>query len=520
MSRLLPLLALVLLAGCSLFQGTPPVDVTDVEPEPDPLADWPEMPEPGPIADWDVPASTRFVLGNGVPVTYVQHGKVPLFRLQINAYTGSSADPAGAEGLASFTADMMNEGTSTLDAIGISEELLNLASSVGFGAGLDHSSMSLNCLEDKLDETLALAAQLLLDPTFPEEDTERVRQDRLNRLITQRDRPQAVGWEVFSKVLYGDHYLGRPTEGTEESIATITRDQMVDLHRRVWTADNAGIVATGRLDPTQVAVLLQEHLGGWQAGDPAERPAVAPFEVQGHEGLTIYWVDRPGATQSYVVLGNLAPAWDGDRQTARSLSNDVLGGYFTARLNMNLREDKGYTYGARSSLVARQRGGMFLARASVKSERTADALTEFMSEIRGIVGERPITEEEFGNARSRSIGSYPSGFEGLRGVLGRFAWADANGRPEGWLTGHQQRVQEATLVEAQTELIGLIEPEDLAIVIVGDRDGEVDVGGTRDGRPRDGSITVGSLVELLELAPIVMLDENGDPLPSRESSER
>lgn len=519
MTRLALILCPLLLAGCSLFQGTAPVDARDVEPEPA-VTPWPEMPEPGPIADWEVPHTTRFELSNGVPVTYVQHGKVPLFQLRINVYTGSSTDPAGAEGLASFTTDMMNEGTSELDAIGISEELLNLASGVGFGASLDSASMSLDCLEDKLDPTLALAASMLFDSTFPSEDIERVRQDRLNRLLTQRDRPQSVGWEVFSKVLYGDHYLGRPTEGTEASIATISREQMVEHHRTVWTADNAGIVATGRLDAAQVAVLLQKHLGGWAAGDPSERPQVAPFEVQPHQGLTIYWVDRPGATQSYVVLGNLAPAWDDDRQTARSLSNDVLGGYFTARLNMNLREDKGYTYGARSSVLGRPLGGMFLARASVKSERTADSLTEFMAEIRGIVGERPITQEEFGNAVSRSIGSYPSGFEGLRGVLARFAWADATGRPPGWLAGHRQRVESTTLEAAQAELAGVLDPDNLAIVIVGDRNGEIVTGGTADGRPRDGQVTVGSLVELLELAPIVMLDEQGDPVPGPESSER
>jgi predicted Zn-dependent peptidase len=163
---------------------------------------------------------------------------------------------------------------------------------------------------------------------------------------------------------------------------------------------------------------------------------------------------------------------------------------------------------------------MFLARASVKSERTADSLTEFMNEIRGIVGERPITEVEFGNTRSRSIGSYPSGFEGLGGVVGRFAWADAYGMPEGWMAGHRQRVEGASLEEAQSELVGILDPDNLAIVIVGDRNGEIATGGTRDGRDRDGIVTVGDLVEGLELAPIVMLDDKGDPVPSPEASER
>jgi zinc protease len=519
-SRFAVLLCLVLtlpIGGCHLFQGAAPIDAGEVAVEADapPEVPWPALPEPGPQPEWSVPESTAFTLSNGVPVTWIQHGDVPLVRMQINVHTGSAADPAGRSGLAAFTADMMNEGAGELDALQISDELLTLASSLGVGAGLDDSSLSMECLEDKLDETLALAALVVMEPTFPADDVERIRGDRLARLVTKRDRLQTVGWETFSKVLYGDAYLGRPSDGTEASIGAITRDEMVDFHRRTWTADNASIVAAGRFDALEAAVLLERHLGSWTAGDPAERPAPPTVELHRHEGITIYWVDRPGAEQSYVIVGNVAPAFAPDRQNARTLSNDVLGGYFTARLNMNLREDKGYTYGARSSVSGRELGGTFSARASVKATTTAASLKEFMSEIRGIVGERLITEEEFGNSQSRSVGAFPAGFEGLSGVVGQFAHADATGRPEGWLAGHRARVEGVTLEQARAELAEIVDPNALAVVIVGDHGAEIELNSdTADGRSRGLTVTVGGQVEALELGPIVMLDESGSPLPT------
>jgi predicted Zn-dependent peptidase len=474
------------------------------------------MPVPGEIPAWDLPAAVTFTLSNGIPVTFVQAGEVPLAQLRINIHTGSAADPQGKAGLADFTADMLNEGAGDRDALQISDDLLRMGSSVSFGAGLESSYVHLDTLEDKLGPTLALTAEMLRTPTFTAEDLDRVRGDRINRLVSARDRIQTVGHQVFARILFGDTYLGRPSDGSEASIGAITREDVVGWHASVWNADNASIVAVGRMDVATLTELLETHLGGWAVGDASSRPAAPELSVEPHSGVTLYWIDRPGASQSYISVGNLAPAWDADRQMLRALSNNVLGGYFTARLNMNLREDKGYTYGARTRLSGNSQAGMWRAVSSVKAATTAPSLKEFMMEISDIVsGSRPITAEEFATATSRLIQGQPASFENLGGILGRYGRADALGRPDGWLSGLRARAGAATLDAAQTELSSILDPANLAIVIVGDWNHEIDLGAeTRDGKPRDIVQTVGEQITALGYGPIVMLDDHGDPLPA------
>ncbi|MCP4870416.1 MAG: insulinase family protein [Proteobacteria bacterium] len=508
--------ALFLSSCCSVFQGSPPETSGTAEPPPveEPAAsDHPAMPVPGDIPAWEVPAATTFTLSNGIPVTFVQAGKVPLAKLRVNIHTGSSADPAGKAGLADFTADMLNEGAGPYDALQLSDELLRLASSVGFGAALEYSYVQVDSLEDKLDATLALTAQMMGAPTFDADDVERVRGDRLNRILTSRDQLQTVGYEAFAKIIFGDAYIGRPTEGNAATVGAITREDLVAWHASVWNADNASIVAAGRSSVEDMTALLEKHFGLWPTGDAAARPTAPAVEAAPQQGVTIYWIDRPGASQSYLSVGNLAPAWDADRQTLRSVSNNVLGGYFTSRLNMNLREDKGYTYGARTRLSGDAQGGMFRAVSSVKAATTALSLQEFMKEISEIVAERPITAEEFEAATSRLVQGQPANFENLGGVLGQYGHSDAVGRPAGWLSGLRERVGAVTIEAAQAELASIVDPAHLAIVIVGDWNHEIDMGAeTRDGQDRNIVQTVGEQVTALGYGPIVMLDEHGDPI--------
>ena len=507
--------ALFLSSCCSAFQGSPPETSGSVDAPADvPVEDaFPAMPVPGETPAWEVPAASTFTLSNGIPVTFVQAGKVPLAKLRVNIHTGSAADPVGKAGLADFTADMLNEGAGAMDALQLSDELLRLASAVGFGANLEYSYVQVDALEDKLDATLTLTAQMMGAPTFTADDVERVRGDRLNRLLSSRDELSTVGYEAFAKLIFGDTYLGRSTEGTEATLASITREDLVAWHASVWNADNASIVVVGRSSPEAMTVLLEKHFGLWPAGDAAARPVAPEVTAQPQTGVTIHWIDRPGASQSHLSVGNLAPPFDPDRQTARSVSNNVLGGYFTSRLNMNLREDKGYTYGARTRLSGDAQGGMFRAVSSVKAATTAPSLKEFMKEISEIVGDRPITAEEFDAATSRLIQGQPGNFENLGGVLAQYGHADALGRPAGWLAGMRERVAAVTIEGAQTELGSIVDPANLAIVIVGDWNHEIDMGAeTRDGQPRDIVQTVGEQVTALGYGPIVMLDEYGDPI--------
>lgn len=471
---------------------------------------WPVMPVPGPAPSFAVPGATEFTLSNGIPVTYVQRGTIPLVQLSLNFFTGSMADPAGKEGLAAFTADLLNEGTSKRDALQISDDLQRMATGMSTSAGLSSSSLSINALEDKLDESLALARDLLSDPVFKQEDIDRVRADRKNRLLTSRDQPGTINYLIFSELLYGDSYAGRPASGSADSLDAITREDMVAWHKAAWQPSNAGLVVVGRLPVDEMKSHLESGLGSWSP-EEAEVPAAVLKTPEAPKGVTIYWVDRPGAAQSYIQVGSIAPAFSEDKHEAWSLANMVLGGQFSSRINLNLREDKGYTYGARSSVWDGKHGGMFRARSSVRTATTGPSLFEFFKELEDIVGDRPITQDEFDAVVSRAKQGYPGRFENMGGVLGAFSGAQTAQRPEGWLASKSARVDAVSLQSAQAAINELVDPENLIVVVVGDWNAVVESPESAEGTERPIEVTVGDQVRALRRGEVVFLDEDGNP---------
>lgn len=455
-------------------------------------SEWPPMPTPGPAPSFSVPEATRFELDNGIPVTLVTMGSVPLVELQLNIYTGSAADPVGKEGLAAVTADMLNEGAGEWDGLAIERELQTLASDVSLGAGMDASVVRINSLEDNLEPTLAIVKAMLAEPTFSNDDLERVVEDRTRALVAAKDDLGTVAFRSFYRVLWGTDYLGRPGVGTADSLGTIVRKDVTSFHKNVWTPANAGLVVVSRLDQAEIEPLLEETLGTWTGDPKAKVPAVAVEAPPRQEGVSVYWVDKPGQSQSYIIVGNQGEPYDAIRDELLDLGNHPLGGNFTARINMNLREDKGYTYGARSWFDPDRHGGTFAASASVKADTTAASITEFLSEIRGALGDRPITAEE----HARSVGSLvqeePGSYERMSSTLGRYARADQLGAPADSLTGRSKRLQAITLDMAQSAFAEVVSGDDLVILVVGDR------------------AVAGPAVEELGLGPIIALDDEGN----------
>ncbi len=464
---------------------------------------WPAMPTPGEAAAWDAPAASTFTLANGIPVTYVQAGSVPLTYVQLNLYRGYHSEPADKAGLASIAADMLNEGAGDRDALAIDEALQVLASSVSLGAGSIYSQARIECLEANLDATLAIAADIVRRPTFAQTDFDRVRQDIKNRILTEKDDLRTTGSKVYYRLLFDGQGPGRWQRGSADSLDAIGVDDLKAWHASVWRPDNAGIVVVSRQDEATLKAALDTHFGDWAAPEGVALPAAPEPVEKKHEGITVYWVDHPGASQSAIYVGNTAGAFDPDTAAARTLGNVVLGGQFTSRINMNLREDKGYTYGARTSRGASVDGGWFVGSSSVKAGTTALALGEFLGEFRAIVGENPITATEFANARGTLLQGRPARFERMGGVLGQFASADARRRPEGWIAGYNARVGAVTLEAAQAELSAALDPSNLAILIVGDRSAAAE--------GADGT-TIEQAVAAMELGELVWVDHEGAPL--------
>lgn len=479
------------LNGCCWAQSTATAGSGDATPA-EPAAAWPAMPTPGPAPEFTVPASTSFTLANGVPVTLVTTGAVPLVELQLNVYTGSAADPAGKEGLAIITADLLNEGTRDKDALALEKALQTLASDVGISAHLDASYVHVNALEDKLEPTLALVAEMLSESTFPQGDLERVVTNHKQSLLAAKDDLGSVGWRAFNRILWGTHYIGRPASGTESTLDTITRDDVVGFHTNAWVPANAGLVVVSRLTQEQIQPVLDRTLGAWTAeGTP---PAVAVTAPEKQTGMSVYWIDKPGQSQSYVAIGNVAPGFDADLTPTLELGNHPLGGNFTARINMNLREEKGYTYGARSRFITEKHGGHYRAWATVKADTTAASITEFLGEIRGALGDEPITDDEHGKSAGSIIQGQPSSYERMAGVLRRFASADYLGMPADYRATYAQRIGGIDRAAAQAAFAQAVTGGDLVVLVVGDR------------------AAAGPAVEELGLGPIVTLDDEGNPV--------
>mgnify|MGYP005643255133 CR=1 FL=1 len=452
---------------------------------------WPPMPQPGPAPEFSPPSYVKFQLSNGIPVTFIPAGKVPITHLQVNAYSGYAQEDATKRGLAMFASRMPLEGTAERSGIEISEALQTLASSIQVYADLEYSAAALNALDDKLDATLAILADVLQEPAFNQADVDRVRKNLQNSIFTEKDNLRQTADKVFRSVLFGDSYLGQWQRGTHESIQGITRDDLQKWHQAVWQPKNIGITIVSGMGEDVIKASLEKSLGAWEStSTPLAELTLAPQAA--HEGVKVYWVQKDGASQSVVSIGNTAPAFDPAHSTATQVGNKVLGGQFTSRINMNLREDKGYTYGARSGVTNQRLAGYYRASASVKANTTALSIVEFLKELNQITGEKPITEQEFKNATSSMLQGFPAYFEKSSGILNRYASVDAYKRPADWLQNYHTRVSGVPMTQAQSELKALIDVKNLIVVVVGDWK------------------IAGSDVAALNLGTVVYLDHNGN----------
>lgn len=452
------------------------------------------MPTPGPAPTFNVPESESFTLANGIKVTLVTTGAVPLVELQLNIRSGSASDPAGKEGLAAVTADMLNEGVEGKDSLAIASELQRLASDVSLGASLDGSVVRVNSLEGNLEPTLGLVLEMLSSPTFADDDLKRVIEDRKRSLLSSKDDLPTIAWRSFRRTLFGAQYMGRPGAGTANSLDAISRDDVAGWHRDAWSPVNSSLVVVSRMDAATLKPLLDASFGAWGASENSTTPELSVAATESKTGVNVYWMDKPGASQSYIIVGNVAPAFDAATADQRTLGNHPVGGNFTARINMNLREDKGYTYGARSGFTASKNGGLFAASSSVRADVTAASITEILAEIRGALGDKPVSEDEHGRSVGSLVQAEPGSYERMSSVLGQFARADQMDYPEGHLQGRSARIAGISREDAQASFAEVVSGDDLVIMVVGDWS------------------EAGPAVEELGLGAIIAVDDEGNPL--------
>jgi zinc protease len=425
------------------------------------------MPKPGPDPRFTLPKIERRKLSNGLDVLVVQHHELPVVNMNLVVKTGGAADPQDRAGLASLTASLIDEGTATHSGPDLANQLGAIGANLNSNAGWDASNVSLTTLTRQLDPALAIFADVVMNPAFPESELELQRDQRLGALRQQRDNANAISGNVLSRVLYpGNHPYGHALIGDATTVKAIQQSDVQKFYQTYYHPNNAALIVVGDVTPDEIVAKLEKALSGWTAAEvPATTVAMGPAREAG----AIYLVDKPGAAQSVITIGQIGV----DRSTADyfplQVMNTMLGGQFVSRVNLNLREDKGYTYGARTQFDYRRGAGPFLASAGVQTAVTKESVVEFMKELRGIRGEIPVTEAELSYNKQSLITGYPRGFETPGGIGNRLSDVVVYGLPDSYFNNYIRNVNAVTLADIQRVANKYLDPSKMAILIVGDR---------------------------------------------------
>lgn len=424
-------------------------------------------PTPGPPPALKLPAIEKRTLTNGLPVWIVQHHEVPLAQINLIVRSGSAADPAGKFGVAAFTAAMLDEGAGSRSALELAEAIDFLGAQLSTTSSFDQSGIRLSTPTARMEDALALMADVALRPTFPSADLERLRTERLTQLLQARDDPALLVQLAFPRVVFGrEHRYGTPGIGTEAVLKSLTRDDLVGFYRAHYRPDNATLLIVGDVTAEAVLPLVERAFGGWKAEGPAQKAAELPAAPQ-VTGRSVYLVDKPGAAQSQIRIGRVGVSRSAPDQAAIDVLNAILGGSFTSRLNTNLREEHGYSYGAYSAFDRRRGAGPFLAFAGVQTDKTAEALTEFFKELDRI--HEPIPSDELERARRYLALGFPGEFETTGDLARKLEELVVYGLPDDEFQTYIGRVQKVTAADVRRLADQLIRPDSMAVVVVGDR---------------------------------------------------
>ena len=452
-------------------------------------------PTPGRTPELRVPQWTKTALGNGAELRVSEKHDLPLVSLSLTFLGGAQQfEPANRTGLAGVTAAMMSEGTTTRDGDALSNALQLLGTSVSVSVGGESGSMSFVSTAGKFDQTLAILADMLLNPTFPAASLERIRGQRLVALEQGKAQPGFIASRVYPRVLYGtDHPYGRFT--TEESIKTITRDDVVSFHRTYFRRGRALVTVVGDVKTADVKATVEKAFAAWTRG--GDRPAFDYPAVPAREKTTIYLVDKPGAAQSTVAIGHPGPPRNTPDYFALQVMNTMLGGMFQSRLNANIREEKGYSYGVGSGFGYGKGPGAFTADGDVVSDKTGEALIEFMKELRGILGARPVTDDELQTAKDSLVQRLPATFASVASINNALATIWIQGLPDDYYEQYARAVATVTKDDVLRVAKKHLDVDRLAIVIVGDR------------------ASIEQPLKATGIAPITILDIEGRPTGSK-----
>lgn len=424
-------------------------------------------PAPGPTPALTLPAPQKFTLANGLRVWLLEQHEVPLVQANLVVLSGASADVPGQFGAAAMTAAMLDEGAAGKAALAIADEVEFLGATLSTSASFDASAVRLSTPAAKLGEALGLMAAVALTPDFPTDELERLRTERLTGLLQARDDPASLVGLAFPRLLFGpEHRYGTSAGGTETSLKALGVAELKTFHRSHYRPDNAVLIVVGDTTPAALRPLVEARFGGWKADGPA--PAPFPVRASPQPGKRqIFLVDKPGAAQSQIRIGLVGVPRSTPDYIALDVLNTILGGSFTSRLNTNLRETHGYSYGAASRFDMRRAAGPFFATAGVQTDKTAEALKEFFNELNAIL--KPVPADELARFRNYAALSFAGEFETSSQLAGKLEELAVYGLPDDVFSKYVDAVQAVTSADLTRVAKQYLLLDRMAVVVVGDR---------------------------------------------------
>jgi len=428
-----------------------------------------KLPDTGAPPATEFPSLERATLSNGLKVVLAQRAAIPQVRFDLILDAGFAADQSTIAGTASLAMAMLDEGTARRTSLQISDELAQLGANLGTGSKLDVSSVSLEALKENLDPSMEVFADVILNPSFPRADFERLKKQRIAQIQQEKADPVGLALRVFPGLVYGAaHAYSNPWtgSGTEESTARIKREDLVRFHQTWFKPNHATLVIVGATTMAEIRPRLERLLAAWK---PGEVPSKNIATVSRTQRPQVYVIDRPGSLQSVIIAGHIAPPKANPQEVTIETMNTVLGGDFSSRVNMNLREDKHWSYGAYTFLRDARGQRPFLAYAPVQTDKTKEALIELDKELRGIIKGRPIEPAELARAQASLTLTLPGSWETMSALAGSIGNIVTYGLDDRYYDTFAEKVRAQT-VEGVTRVAGeVLHPDQLVWVVVGDR---------------------------------------------------
>ena len=428
-----------------------------------------KLPTAGPAPQVKFPALQRATLSNGLKIILAERPSIPVVNLNLLVDAGYASDQSAIPGTASLAMDMLDEGTKTRTSLQISDQLALLGANLGTGSNLDVSTVSLSALKSNLEASLDIFADVILNPSFPEADFARLQKLQIARIQREKVTPIPMALRILPKLLYGgNHAYGNPLTGTgsEVSVGKLTRQDLIKFHQTWFKPNNATLIVVGATNLAEITPKLEKLFSGWKKGE-APKKNIGTIAMPAKP--VVYLIDRPGSLQSVIIAGHVGPPTNNPDEVAIETMNNILGGDFTSRVNMNLREDKHWSYGSGTLLWNARGQRPFIGYAPVQTDKTKESMVELAKELREVIGSRPITNEEFVKVQTNQMLQLPGLWETMASVGGSISQIVQYGYADNYYQTYPEKIRALKLADAQAAAKKVVHPDNLVWVVVGDR---------------------------------------------------